>query len=378
MARDRDRRRTIAARRRWRAMSSRHGRIPVALRFDDPSPCSDHALERAIIELLQRHQACATVAVVPFRRTAAGTVELRPNLLPHLESAAREGVIEIALHGCFHARHDKCAPDRPSEFSGLTLAEQRALVQTGLQRLQQVFPGPVPGFVPPWNSFDAATMRVANELGFGYLSAGWEIPADADIDLPLLIPRTCHLNTLQSAVAQARKYRQLSPAVVAVFHPHDFRETGDPEAFIGLSGFAALLQWIREQDDLEPVTLDQLSRRLEARKVLAAMRTAGRAGGRTSSSTPARWAASWRRWSAPACAVCAARARDARREPGPVHSAGVESTSRASSATVLASTICSIGISLSKRATRASRTRMWPSESHLGMPPGPVSSLRSS
>ena len=254
-------------------------RIPIALRFDDPSPCSNHALERSIVELLRVHEARATVAVVPFRHTPEGIAELRPGVLSHLESARRDGLIEVALHGCYHARNAQCPAQAPSEFSGLPEAEQRKLLQKGLDQLLLAFPGPIAGLVPPWNSFDAATMSIARELGFAYLSAGWEIPADPAIDLPLLMPRTCHLDTLKSAVARARTYRRLSPVVVAVFHPYDFHETGDPEAFLGLPELSSLLQWIQQQDDLELLTLEQISRRLEAGKVLATLRAAGRARG---------------------------------------------------------------------------------------------------
>lgn len=83
-------------------MSQKHRPIPVALRFDDPSPGSNHAIERAVIEMLRTHGAKATFAVIPFWHGQEGVVELRQGQLPHVEDAASDRLIEIALHGCFH------------------------------------------------------------------------------------------------------------------------------------------------------------------------------------------------------------------------------------------------------------------------------------
>lgn len=241
-------------------------KIPVVLRLDDPSPGSNHALEARVLEILRSHGASLTVAIVPFSSTKDGCLELRAgDALRHIEAAVAEGFVEVALHGCHHLENSRACWG-PSEFYGLPYDQQHALMSNGLARLGAVFPGPIAGFVPPWNTFDVITMQVASDLGFKYISADWLVPPESRA-LPMLIPKTCYLGTLRDAVARARLYRIVSPAIVTIFHLYDFVESGAPGARLSLADFDRLVGWIKSQDDLEVVDLKTLSTQLEARRM---------------------------------------------------------------------------------------------------------------
>lgn len=72
--------------------------IRVTLRLDDPSETSDHALEKAIIQVLARQEMRATFAVIPFKVVAGNLVPFSPERASHLAEAEREGIVARSPH----------------------------------------------------------------------------------------------------------------------------------------------------------------------------------------------------------------------------------------------------------------------------------------
>lgn len=233
--------------------------IDVAIRFDDPSAISDHALERAILHAMDRHAACATFAVVPH----AGQQALSAGSVPHLIEARRTGRLEIAQHGFCH---EPSRPDAslPSEFSGLDGAAQTEKITAGRTALEQVFGVAISGFVPPFNTFDQVTASILSEQGFLYLSAGSEHGLVESGHLAQL-PRTCQITELRRALSEARRRPNGDLAVVAVMHHYDLQESGLAGAALTLQDLSELLQWLRQQPDVRLNTLSQLAARHDAR-----------------------------------------------------------------------------------------------------------------
>lgn len=227
--------------------------IDVALRFDDPSAASDHALERGILHAMAAHDVCATFAVIPN----AGQHTLSAGSVPHLIEAQQCGRVEIAQHGFSHESWHPNA-DLPSEFSGLDPAAQMEKIAAGRAALEQVFGNTIRGFVPPFNTFDQATASVLSERGFLYLSAGGEHGLIESSRLTQL-PRTCQITELRRALAEARRRPQGELAIVAVMHHYDFRESGHADAPLTLQQLSELFRWLRQQPDVRLNTLSQLA-----------------------------------------------------------------------------------------------------------------------
>jgi predicted deacetylase len=232
--------------------------IDVAIRFDDPSAISDHALEHALLHIMETHQVCATFAVIPY-------VEQRPLLadnVPHLVKALQHGMLEIAQHGFNHVSY---APDSPvpSEFSGVDPVEQMKKITAGRATLEQVFGIPIHGFVPPFNTFDQHTASILSDQGFRYLSAGSEHGLFETTCLAQL-PRTCQITVLEHALSEARRRPNGRLAIVAVMHHYDFKEFGQADAPLTLQTLANLLQWLRQQPDVRLNTLTELAARHDA------------------------------------------------------------------------------------------------------------------
>ncbi len=231
--------------------------IHLALRLDDPSVTSDHALERNIIALLIKHGLSATFAVIPFRRVDSALLAFSAGKAAHLLDASAQGVIEIAMHGYCHEQLGVGTRGGKSEFAGIPLERQEEMIAQGLALMRAVFGPVIRGFVPPWNSFDAATTEVLQHKEFSYISGGWDVPAKhANL---VVLPRTCNLHTLQAAVSEARRFRSLSPLIVAVMHHYDFREAGGDKAIMDLAEFDTLLQWVKAQPDIQVQTMGQLA-----------------------------------------------------------------------------------------------------------------------
>ena len=232
--------------------------IDIALRFDDPSALSDHALERGILHAMATHDVCATFAVIPF----AGRQALPTSSVPHLIEAQQCGRLEIAQHGFSHEPWHPNA-DLPSEFAGLDAAMQMEKITAGRAALEQVFGNAIRGFVPPFNTFDRVTAAALSNQDFLYLSAGGEHGVVESGRLAQL-PRTCQITELRRALAEARRRPRGELAVVAVMHHYDFRESGHADAPLTLQQLSELFRWLRQQPDVRLNTLSQLAARHDA------------------------------------------------------------------------------------------------------------------
>jgi peptidoglycan/xylan/chitin deacetylase (PgdA/CDA1 family) len=237
--------------------------IRFALRLDDPSETSDHGLEREIIRIIAQHRAVATFAVVPFSEVSGQMVPLSQKSAAHLVEAKRAGFIEVAMHGFSHLNRHTRLDGKPSEFRGVPEVKQAQLIRQSLDQMQALFSDTQFGFVPPWNSYDAATARELERNGFKYLSADWEQPDGYRGALPI-VPRTCHISGAKRAVEEARRFARLSPIVVAMLHHYDFTKSGNAAASITLPEFDQLLGWLRAQPDVIVQTLGQIASDLDA------------------------------------------------------------------------------------------------------------------
>lgn len=231
--------------------------IRVALRFDDPSATSDRILEASIISALEESGLQATFAIIPFSNAPTGRIALDAGSGALLMAAHKRHVFEVALHGNCHRRLKE--DGKPSEFFGLPVYRQSALLNEAAESLRALFgPSSVRGFVPPWNSYDVATLVSLDTLGFAYISAGRWCPTNYDGPLTI-VPRTCQFNALETAVAEARRYARLEAHVVAVLHHYDFHESGETGSTIDLRKFTDSLTWLKRQPDIQVMNLRDMA-----------------------------------------------------------------------------------------------------------------------
>lgn len=245
--------------------------INIVLRFDDPSPTTDHALEREIFTILGELDIPVTVGVVPFGIDTGGLVPLTSDNVPHLVAAHAKGIIEVAQHGYAHEHLTTTPKGSPSEFWGVPAEEQYRRIDEGHDQLAQTFGQPVRGFIPPWNTYDNTTLRHLAARGYEYLSGCVATTPQRQMFPCCFVPRTCDIHQLRQAYAEALRHRCLSSTVVAIMHHHDFLEYAGNPGKQSLAAFRETLRWLK-QPRVRFITLQHLAENLGAARSHAVLR----------------------------------------------------------------------------------------------------------
>jgi len=238
--------------------------VRVVFRYDDFGNATAVEFDRRLIEAFRSRGMSATFGVIPFERQRLEgepyhafpkkVLPLRPEKAELLADAVRRGTVEAALHGYIH---QEIAAERPwTEFATLPYEQQQRKIAEGKQSLEAVLPGPLVTFVPPFNSYDANTVKILQQQGFRILSAGGLDVPEGQWSLKFL-PTTCELRLghVRGAVAQARRSGEVAPIVVVMCHPHDFLEIDQDRGVTALDAFEELLDWLAGQDDVRVCTL---------------------------------------------------------------------------------------------------------------------------
>lgn len=244
--------------------------VHIVLRFDDPSPTTDHALERKIFAILGELDITATVAAVPFGISTDGLIPLTRDNAPHLIAAHADGIIEIAQHGYAH-QHMSSTPKMPSEFWGVPADEQHRCIDEGHDQLAQTFGHPIRGFIPPWNTYDDTTAHHLAARSYTYLSGSLATPPTYYKTTLCLIPLTCDIHQLHQAYAEACRHPFLSSTIVVVMHNYDFLENTNNPGILSLQAFRETLLWLKQQPEVRFITLGHLAKNLGVAKSQAAL-----------------------------------------------------------------------------------------------------------
>jgi hypothetical protein len=234
--------------------------ITVGLRYDDCSALSPAILEDSILAVCARTGTPVTFGVVPAigigdnrKSEPVGDSTLPPGRKRSLKAAREAGILDIALHGYAHRA---ATSDRRGEFIGVTQARQTELIRLGLREIES-FAGPVSTFIPPWNAYDAATLKALQANGFRTLSG--DLAGIAKPGIPLrYVPATCLIPDLRDAVLAAR--RSGGGTVVAYFHPYEFTDFDPKRGSFSFADFAADLEWLAAQPDVRTATLAEIGR----------------------------------------------------------------------------------------------------------------------
>lgn len=229
--------------------------IRLAFRFDDPSLTSDHALEKEIIALCKKYKIKINFAVIPFKVINGQKQPLTKQSADHLVNAAKEGVIEISQHGNCHINHVTSPSLPPSEFCGVEPDLQFEMINEGKLLLDEIFGQKKRGFVPPFNSFDNATLQALDRANFSFISAGTDVPEEISSQI-IQLPRTAQLSSLKNTIIALQPFKALDPLVIAVLHHYDFN--GD-SAKTSINSFDTLLTWVTKQQDISCYSLELLA-----------------------------------------------------------------------------------------------------------------------
>ena len=242
------------------SIASQKRRISVVFRYDDFNSESSITLERSILELFGKSGIPLTIGVTPFVTagdvedpTPTGTLPLDSQKIELLRFAVRSVGAEIALHGHSHQTVSEFSENGYSEFVGIPLDTQRTKIERGKAYLESVVGSPVQTLIPPWNSYDADTLKAVADAGITALSADLDglSPVTSTVSFA---PATCTLGAFRRSIFCARWSNDLDPVIVVLFHPFDFDESLTP-LNRSLGKLSDLLRWVESQNDISTVTV---------------------------------------------------------------------------------------------------------------------------
>src|SRR5688572_2416965 len=229
--------------------------VTIFFRYDDYSSLSHPAVDRGLIEIFGRHQLSCTFAVVPAITSIYPWVQgddqqeiaLNTEKKAELREAIRSGSVDLALHGWRHLANQHAQHPNPSEFKGLTVEQQAAILRRGREFLAEATGVTPTLFVPPWNSYDENTLKALQVSGFRGISANRYSPGAEESSPLVFAPMTVELGGMRNALAAALASGEDSPVVGVMMHPYDFHESGDKRAVITLAQFEQELAWLKQQ-----------------------------------------------------------------------------------------------------------------------------------
>ena len=239
--------------------------VRVIFRFDDPSAASSTDIESKLIELFRHNNMVCTWAIIPFSASKDLHDPDRKIFRPlptekaeRFAEAAHAGVLEIALHGYTHDNNELTTGS--AEFAMLPYGEQLERIEKGKRSLEAALGVEVTIFVPPWNQYDANTLKALEAHRFRYLSAGLGGAYDSSQILHFLPCSPVRLPGIKQAIAAARKTSDPTPIVVVLFHEFDFFEFDDPRGRgdLSLDQFSDILSWLAKQEDVRIVPMSSV------------------------------------------------------------------------------------------------------------------------
>lgn len=229
-------------------------KVTVVFRYDDYSGTSPLWLEKSIFEEFARRKLSLTVGVIPFIRSDGRNISLDSAHVETLARYARSGTIEIALHGYTHRGVNQY---EPTEFAGVGYARQVEMMRRGRDELVRLVGIAPRTFIPPYNSYDANTIRAAHAAGMVHVSAAFGGPTGRGL---IWLPQTSEMREAREAVNKAERLVFADPFVVVVVHAFDFKEVSPTRGVTTLPEFGAFLTELAGRADVRVADIASAAR----------------------------------------------------------------------------------------------------------------------
>lgn len=244
-------------------------RVTIVFRYDDYSSRSNTDLEEKILQAFSRYKACCTFSIIPFVK-AVDYLDINPQEVIPLTAAKAEiarkamaaGAMDAAQHGYSHQRQSY-SHGWYTEYEGLDYDSQLHKIRIGKVFLEKILGANIITFVPPYNSYDANTLKILEKLNFRCLSASVRGQTVPFTSLKIL-PETCTLAQLRDVIGYARKIVDYHPIICVMFHQYDFigiddtKEAEKNNYKTSFDEFNQLLSWITSQEDIRVRSISQL------------------------------------------------------------------------------------------------------------------------
>jgi len=248
--------------------------IVVVFRYDDISNGSNTDVDMRVLAAFQDRKVPITFSVIPFCGSfpkEAGQPDPSPLSEAKawmLRRALSAGGFEVAQHGYSHEDARAGQPGGSSEFLDDPYEKQFERMVRGKRHLERVLDSSVVSFVPPWNTYDEQTVRVAKTLGFRVFSPGGPDAAlQAKYHMPFV--GCCQsLTTLKQRIGDARKSADPRPLVPGLFHIFQISDYNKQYGEFTFAELESLLDWVKDQRDIKCMTITNAAKALNRKDPL--------------------------------------------------------------------------------------------------------------
>lgn len=220
--------------------------VTVILRYDDYSSTSSLEVEQELLKALSSHDISCTFGIIPFapdsikREGMRKDIPLDSSKIQFIARHVRQENIEIALHGYTHTSAGN--PGHNTEFEGVQKAEQMQKISAAKNFLDSSFGVHMKTFIPPWNSYDHATLSVLSDLSFSCISADNFGVSDLSAELDY-IPATAVISDVESQLkASSLALKDNKAVFVLMMHDYDFEEVEPEKGITNMEAFGSFVE----------------------------------------------------------------------------------------------------------------------------------------
>lgn len=201
--------------------------VMVCLRYDDWGMHPEAlAYDQALVDIADRYECPITLSIVPQSKHLARHKDVL--LDSRFYATLDKGALEVAMHGCKHARGiiEKLLHVH-GEFGKKPQFLQRWQLKRALRHWKKYMDVPVHIFVPPYNVYDHHTATILAELGFDLISDGplahCAFGTDATSDTMDRLPFTCGIERVADLVEELDRHTEdTTYGLVALFHHYNY------------------------------------------------------------------------------------------------------------------------------------------------------------
>lgn len=202
--------------------------MEVFIRYDDYSRNSPIDVDKRLFDAVHRAGGRTLVGAIPFPSAPYPNGRSPdPNLsdwmgedkIEWLRQFLANGSITLGLHGFAH-RNNAGTGRPPTEFRGMPEPVQRQLISIGKSEFQRSLGFAPEVFIPPYNTYDEATLAAMVANGIRVIAAGAYVPR---MENPVLrfLPGGIYPDQLAGVVDSALK-RHADGIIFVTAHAYDF------------------------------------------------------------------------------------------------------------------------------------------------------------
>ncbi len=236
--------------------------VYIVFRYDDYTAASSLEIEKKLFKIFEKYKIVITIGVVPFVTKGhyhdpneTESVSFSKDKTQFLIDSISTGCVDVALHGYNHKSQGSDLLH--SEFAGRAIDDQNSFIKEGKDELFKLFNVNVNTFIPPWNTYDKATINCLIKNDINCISANRYGPYIENNQFHYL-PITIEFHDLEKAITEARADNEDGTIISVLLHPYDFEGSGDDRASIKWKTFDDKMQWLLEQNSIKILSVEEM------------------------------------------------------------------------------------------------------------------------